>query len=175
MATRGKMVTAVFRDRNRAQDAYDRLVQRGYTSDELNVIMSEATRAACVEGRQDHFRNAGNLATEGMGVGGAIGTAVGATVAALAAIGTSVALPGLGLIVAGPAAAAFAGAGAGALTGGVLGALIGAGFTESNAQAYQDLIREGGVVVGVVPRNEQDAHDIQAEFEELHGENVYYG
>ena len=51
-----------------------------------------------------------------------------AVLAALTAAGTSIALPGLGLVIAGPLAAAAAGAGAGAATGGLLGALIGWGL-----------------------------------------------
>lgn len=118
--------------------------------------------------------HAGSQATEGMGVGGAIGTAVGATLAAVAAIGTSLAIPGLGLIVAGPIAAALAGGGAGAVTGGLLGWLIGLGITESNAQAYEEALREGGVVLGVHPRTSDDATEIKKYFEKHQGENVCY-
>jgi len=170
------MVTVVFRDRLNAQEAYDRLVRRGYTSDEINVIMSDATRAACcAEGRRDDKQNVGTMATEGMGVGGAIGTVIGAGLAAVAAIGTSLALPGLGLVIAGPIAAALAGGGAGAVTGGLLGGLIGLGIPESNAEAYQQVIKDGGVVIGVVPRSDSEASAIKQEFQDLGGENVYYG
>ena len=44
--------------------------------------------------------------------------------AAVAAAGTSLAIPGLGVVIAGPLAAALAGAGAGAATGGLLGAQV---------------------------------------------------
>ena len=177
MATKTSMVTAVFRDRLNAQEAYDRLVRRGYTSDEVNVIMSEATRAACNTPARlsDDKVSTGSKAAEGMGVGGAIGTVIGAGLAAVAAIGTSLAIPGLGIIIAGPIAAALAGGGAGAVTGGLLGGLVGLGIPESNAQAYQDVVREGGVVIGVVPRSSSEASAIKSEFEELGGENVYYG
>ena len=47
--------------------------------------------------------------------------------AAIAAIGTTLALPGLGLLIAGPIAAALVGAGSGAAAGGVLGALAAMG------------------------------------------------
>jgi hypothetical protein len=58
-----------------------------------------------------------NKAMESAGVGGAIGVTAGAIIAALAAIGTSIAIPGLGVVIAGPIATALAGAGAGGLTG----------------------------------------------------------
>src|SRR5205823_12747858 len=117
---------------------------------------------------------AGSKVKEGMGVGGAIGTAVGATVAGLAAVGSNLAIPGLGLVIAGPIAAALAGGGAGAVTGGLIGALVGAGITEQNARAYEEALRHGGVAIGVTPRNDDHASDIKKKFEEYNGENVCY-
>jgi hypothetical protein len=137
--------------------------------------MSDKTRSNFYpDGESDPHHAAGSLATEGMGVGGAIGTAIGATLAAVAAIGTSIAIPGLGLLVAGPLAAAFAGGGAGAVTGGIIGGLIGAGMTEQNAEAYSEALKNGGVVIGVHPRTSDDASEIQKKFKEFNGENVCY-
>lgn len=169
-----KMVTGIFRDRLDAETVFDYLHGMGYNSTEINVLMSDKTRLTYYPETVEAKHKASSKATEGMGVGGAIGTAVGATLAAVAAIGTSIAIPGLGLIVAGPLAAAFAGGGAGALTGGLLGGLIGAGMTEQNAQAYEDALQKGGVVIGVVPRNSKDANVIQKYFEEHNGESVCY-
>jgi hypothetical protein len=170
-----KMVTAVFRDRNDSEQAFDYLYHLGYTDREINVLMSDKTHSTVFGERREGKKNkAGTKAEEGMGIGGAIGTAVGATLAAVAAIGTTIALPGIGLLIAGPLAAAFAGGGAGAVTGGAIGALVGAGFTEQNAMAYEEALRNGGVVLGVVPRNREHANAIEARFKELHGENVCY-
>ena len=44
---------------------------------------------------------------------------------AVAAVGTTLLIPGLGIVVAGPLAAVIAGAGAGAATGGLIRALVG--------------------------------------------------
>jgi hypothetical protein len=173
-ATKKKMVTSVFRDRVSSQNAYNWLLNRGYNSSEINVLMSDTTRANYFPGDKEEPIAAGTQATEGMGVGGAIGTALGATLAAVAAIGTSVAIPGLGLIIAGPLAAALAGGGAGAVTGGLIGGLIGLGIPESNAQAFQEALREGGVVIGVVPRSSEEATHVKEYFEKHQGENVCY-
>src|SRR5262245_35597107 len=107
---RKKMVTAVFRDRFDAERAFDYLYAKGYTDSEINVLMSDKTRSSFypMSKKPEDTHDAGTLATEGMGVGGAIGTAVGATLAAVAAIGTTLAIPGLGLVVAGPIVAALA-------------------------------------------------------------------
>ena len=172
-----KLVHAVFRDRFDAERAFDFLHSKGYLDSEINVLMSDKTRSAHYPGTQEKEKEkneAGSLATEGMGVGGAIGTAVGATIGAIAAIGTALVLPGLGLVIAGPIAAALAGGGAGAVTGGLIGTLVGAGMTEQNAKAYEEALRNGGVAIGVVPHSDEDADAIQKKFREYNGENVCY-
>lgn len=168
-----RMLAAVFRDRVNAQTAYDRLVNRGYTNSEINVLMSDTTRAAYQAERHEEKHSVGNLAAQGAAAGGAVGTALGATLAAVMAAGTAIMIPGIGW-VAGPVIAALAGAGAGAITGGLVGAMIGLGIPESNARAYEDALREGGVVIGVMPRSADDAEAIPKEFENLNGENICY-
>lgn len=124
-------VTGSFADRESADRAYNSALGRGYKSDDINLMMSD-------DARKRHFSDAdakntdlGNKALEGAGLGGAIGGATGGIIAAIAAIGTSLVLPGLGLVVAGPIAAGLAGAGAGGLTGGIIGALIGSGIPKT--------------------------------------------
>ena len=165
------LITAVFRDRAKANQAYHWLMTHGYTSDDVNVLMSDATRARFVE-ESEGKHTAGNLGTEGVATGGTIGTAIGATVAAIAAIGTSIAIPGLGMVVSGPLLAALAGGGAGAVAGGLIGGLIGLGISESNAAAYEEALKAGGVVLGVTPANSDDESRIKEVFEELDGENI---
>jgi hypothetical protein len=169
MAKKNCTVTACFRNRFDASAAYDYLMSKGYSRDEVNVMMSNSTREAF---EKEGAHPVGSMATEGVAVGGAIGTAVGATTAAILAIGTSVALPGLGLIVAGPILAALAGGGAGAVTGGLIGGLVGLGIPESNAQAYEAALKEGGVVIGVNCRSSEDQSEIKKRFQELNGENI---
>src|SRR4051794_1731171 len=57
-----------------------------------------------------------------------------------------------------PIAAGLAGAGAGALTGGLIGALVGHGIPEEQARHYEQGVREGGILMGVQPRSDEDAH-----------------
>jgi hypothetical protein len=82
-------------------------------------------------------------------------------------------LPGLGLVVAGPIAAGLAGAGAGGLTGGVLGALVGAGIPEDRAKEYESGIKDGGIVMGVNPRSDDDATYLESEWRNFRGEKIY--
>ena len=162
------MVVAVFRDRAQANLAHEWLLARGYGDPEISTMMSAETRG--------HYEREGKFtvashAIEGVAAGGTIGTAVGATAAAIAAIGTSLVVPGFG-VIAGPIAAALAGGGAGAVAGGAIGGLIGLGIPESNARAYEAALRDGGVVLGVVP-HEGDTSEIKTRFEQLDGENVH--
>lgn len=166
------LVTGIFRDRASAERAYNDVAGRGYNTNDVNVVMSDATRKL-------HFAAAGtetelgNRASEGAGVGGAIGAGIGAVAAAFAAIGTSLIVPGLGLIIAGPIAAALAGAGAGGLAGGLVGALVGWGIPEERLKDYQDAVEGGGILMGVTPRNEDDAIYFESAWKNNRGEKVY--
>jgi hypothetical protein len=72
--------------------------RRGYGKDDVNVVMSDATR-------NEHFAKVGGAdielgtnAAEGAGVGGAIGGTPGAIAAPVAAVGTALAIRGLGIV-----------------------------------------------------------------------------
>ena len=166
-----RMVSGLFRDRESAERAYGSLSERGYGKDDVNLMMSDDTRKKYFS--DDDDSELGTKAWEGAGKGAAIGGGVGATLAAIAAIGTTLALPGIGLLIAGPIAAGLAGAGAGALSGGLIGALIGHGIPEQHAKHYEQGIREGGIVMGVQPRSDEDADYFEKNWRENRGESIY--
>ena len=174
MATTDPMLTGLFRDRDSAERAYQSISDRGYSRDDVNVVMSDETRkrhfSGSAEGRETEL---GTKAAEGAGIGGAIGGSLGAIAAAIAAVGTTIALPGLGLVIAGPLAAAIAGAGAGAATGGIVGALIGWGIPEERVTQYDAGIKEGGILMAVKPRNDEDALHFENQWRQNQGEHVY--
>jgi hypothetical protein len=171
-AARSGMVTGLFRDRESAERAYGSLNARGYGKDDVNLVMSDETRKKhfAVDGRETEL---GNKALKGTGTGAVIGGAVGATLAAIAAIGTTLALPGIGLLVAGPIAAGLAGAGAGGATGGLIGALVGAGIPEERVKRYEEGIKNGGIMMGVTPRTPEDATYFEEDWKKNRGEEVY--
>ena len=169
---RSRMVTGLFRDRESAERAYSSLTSRGYSKDDVSLMMSDEARNKHFGGDQADTE-LGSKALEGAGVGSAIGGTIGATLAAIAAIGTTVALPGLGLLVAGPLAAGLAGAGAGGLTGGLIGALVGSGIPEDRAKEYEKGVNEGGIVMGVNARSDEDADYFANDWRNNRGESVY--
>jgi len=168
---RRPIMTGMFRDRDSAENAYRSLTTRGYSKDDVNVLMSDETR-------KRHFSDdgpdteLGSKALEGAAVGAGIGGTLGAILAGVAAVGT-LAIPGVGLIAAGPIAAALAGLGAGAATGGLIGALVGAGIPEERAKLYEKGINEGGIVMGVEPRSDEDADYFEREWKNYRGEHIY--
>jgi hypothetical protein len=167
-----RMLTAIFRDRASTERAFDWLMDRGYGPEEINILMSERTRRGYHDHGTDGQIKSSTHAAEGMAEGGVLGTAIGATVGAILALGTSIVIPGMGLVVAGPLVAAIAGGGAGAVAGGAVGGLVGLGIPESNAKAYEEALKNGGVVFGVVPHSSEDAKAIRNYFEELKADNI---
>jgi len=94
-------VTGLFKTRAAAEAAVDAIIKRGYTRDDISVLMSDATK------NKEFAVQTRSHAADGMGVGGAIGGTVGAVLLAILAVGTSIAIPG-GIFIAGPVAAALA-------------------------------------------------------------------
>ena len=162
------MVTGLFPDRASAEAAYNSAHTRGYSKDDVNLVMSDDTRKRhfaddSVMGKETEL---GNKAAEGAGIGGAI-------LAGIAAVGTSIALPGLGLVIAGPLAAAAAGAGAGAASGGLIGALIGWNMPEERVKEYEEGVKNGGILMGVKTRNDEDALHFENEWKQNGGQQIY--
>jgi uncharacterized protein YjbJ (UPF0337 family) len=119
------LLTGTFRDRESAERAYGSLTNRGYRSDDINLLMSDETRKKHFDDKDTEL---GSKAAEGAGVGGGIGGVAGGILGAILALGTNAIVPGLGIVVAGPLLAGLAGAGAGGAVGGLIGALVGAGI-----------------------------------------------
>jgi len=167
-----QMLTGMFSDRDSAERSYDALRKKGYTDKEISLIMSDDTRKKHFTNKNDETK-IGNKAAEGAGTGALIGGAVGTAVGIVAAIGTSLVIPGLGLIIAGPILAGLAGAGAGGVTGGLIGALVGSGIPEERAKLYEKGVKDGRIVMGVHPRNEEDAKFFENDWRTNKGEEIY--
>jgi hypothetical protein len=160
------IMTGSFRDRESAERAYNAIEARGYKSDEIHVLMSDETRKRLFT--KNETTDMGNKAFEGAAVGVAAGTAVGATLVGLAATAAAVTIPVLGIVIAGPLAGALAGGAAGATAGGLVGMLVGAGIPEARAKMYETDLKDGGIVLGVMPRHDEDARYFETEWKGQH-------
>ena len=170
-----RYVTGLYTTRDDADRAYRELSSRhGYAADDIDVMMTDDTR-------RRHFGDVepgeeftgGTKAAEGLGAGSAIGGTERRAHGALFAVGSSLVIPGIGLVVAGPIAAALAGAGAGGATGGLIGALIGAGIPEERARVYERGLNDGGIVIGTRARDDAHAAELERDFTSYGGRNIY--
>lgn len=139
-----------------ANDYYDFLIKSRYSTDDITVIMSKKTKERFYA-TNEHISNTGEETLKGAGAGSAIGGTLGAIAGAFLAIGSSLVIPGLGIAVAGPIAAALAGAGAGGATGAIIGALTKAGLSDSSATEYKNAMDKGQIIISVEPK---DRHDV---------------
>ncbi|MGB3541948.1 hypothetical protein [Rubrivirga sp.] len=171
--TNRSLVTGTFRDPVAANRYYSSLRDRGYTDDDVHVVMSDDTRERYNRNVAEDEIEQGSKAAEGAGVGAAVGGTTGGVIGAIAGIGGAVLIPGIGA-VAGPLAGALAGAGAGGAGGSLLGALVGAGIPEDQAQVYENDVKDGGIMVGVHPKDDKDRTYLESSYTEHGADNVYY-
>lgn len=137
-------VVGLFPDRASADQAVCELKDAGYQDSQISVV--GATTEA-----------------EATASGAATGAAVGAGAAALASLGISFGvIPVIGPVLAmGPLSAALLSAVGGAAAGGLTGALVGLGFSQEDADYYQDEVKKGNYLVTVDAGNRsQDAQAI---------------
>lgn len=135
------LTVELFDNKEQAELAFIEAVKLGYKPEEINVVLSE-------DSRKKHYES--ELATpesdasgKGLLAGGVLGGTIGGTIGALIALGTNLAVPGLGLIIAGPIA------GAGGISGGLLGAMIGWGMPEESTEAYEKGLKRGEIILAV--------------------------
>ena len=161
-----KMVTGLFKDSETVEQAYDIISQRGYGTADINVVMSDDTRKRYFADDRQINTALGRKVAEGGALGGPMGGTIGTILPAIIAVGI-VALPGLGLILAGPVAVALAAAGAAGLTVGLIGALSDWGIPEERAKQYETGIHDGGILMGVRPRSDEDARYFEQQWEAI--------
>lgn len=162
-------IDRVFDTAESANDYYDFLIKSGYSTNDITVIMSEDTKERFYA-TNEHISKTGEEALKGAGTGSAVGGTVGAIAGALLAIGSSIVIPGLGIAVAGPIAAALAGAGAGGATGAIIGALTKAGLSDSASTEYKNAMDKGHIIISIEPK---DRNDII--ITEKYGREIYNG
>src|SRR5262245_58546409 len=112
-------IIGLFNDRRTARRAYLALFNYGYTQGEITVAMSDEIRKIPPLSVESELQD---KTLEGLGAGMIIGAGVGALVGAIAGVGTSLIVPGLGMVIAGPLATGLTGAGAGGVACGLIGA-----------------------------------------------------
>ena len=170
------MVTGLFSDRDSAERAYGSILSRGYVNDEINVVMTEETRKQLFpeDGLVTELGTKASEGTANLGdpAGGTLAT-ISTALSAIGAAGALLLLPGLGIVAAGPVAAAIAGAATAGVAGGLVSALHHWGIPEARSDAYESAIKQGGILLAVKPHSVDDARYFEQHWKENHGANLH--
>jgi len=167
------VVTGIFRDTSSVEQAYDVVTRLGYDKGDINVVMSDETRRRFLSEQRPVDTDLARKTAEGGELGGPTGGRIGILLPILAAVGTTVALSGVGLIAAGPIAAALLGAGATGVAAGLIGALADWGIADERLKQYEADIHDGGILVAVKCRSQEDARRIAQEWSALGGQRIH--
>jgi hypothetical protein len=149
-----------FSSHREAEAALIALRDSGFLMDRVSVIAKNADPNDSIAGVATETRG-GNRADEGAKAGAATGGILGGLGGLLVGLGT-LAIPGVGPVIAGGAAATalattLSGGAIGAAAGGLTGALVGLGIPESQAQIYNDRFSRGDYLV-MVDGTEEELH-----------------
>jgi hypothetical protein len=151
MTNQGGWVGGSFPDRESAERAYQLIINRGYSDEDISVMMSDETRRRDFPGAGDETEF-GNKVLEGGADSATKGSARGALIGTVLALRSNLLLPGIGLVIGGPLFI-----GVGAISGGMVGALNSSGIPWDQAEKYESDVKQGHVILGVTPRTEEDA------------------
>lgn len=174
-ATYTGVITCIFDSVEDAETACTELIKRGYKPGEITVIMSDETRDRYF-GHHKHEPKIDPAINTPAETG--VDTAIEAMVGIVAALGSLVAVPGIGLIVGGPLMTGLSEENRDKLYSGVTETLIDAGIPEEQAIYYENSLVDGGIVIGVAPRNSEDRKAIVDEWnyyraKQIHGSEAY--
>ena len=167
-ARTGHTVVGVFDGPNHAEMALTELKDAGFAPNQVSIVAKD-TR----EGR-DLVESSGmeGAETTGAATGAVLGGITGGILGWLVGIGT-LAIPGIGPIVAaGALATTLGGAAVGATAGGLIGALVGAGVPEEHARGYEESVGRGQILLTVHATDSTQAERARQVFEQHGGADV---
>ncbi|GIP41280.1 hypothetical protein J31TS4_45600 [Paenibacillus sp. J31TS4] len=142
-----RKIVGVFETEEQAIGAIEALKEQGYTEDDISIVAKDRKETAAVE------EQTGTKGAKGLAAGAVTGGVIGGAAGLFASVG-SLAIPGIGpLLAAGAITATLTGAAIGASAGGFVGSLVGLGISEDEAKAYDDYVR-GGMMLVLVETDE---------------------
>jgi uncharacterized protein (TIGR02271 family) len=152
-----KTVIGLFDNRAEAQSVVQELLSENFRREDISVMSKKAEGHAKQGEVVEYVEEDGDEQIKDMAKGAGTGAAIGGLAGLLLSL-TSLAIPGIGpVLAAGPLAAVIAGAGIGATAGGLISGLTRLGVPEEDANYYAEGVRRGGTLVSV------DAADDRAE------------
>lgn len=167
-------LTGLFADTASAERAFQACVDRGYDIGQVNVVISESTRRELFADDSELGTELARRKAEGGELGGPSGGRIGILVTIFAAMGAAAAVPALGFVLAGPVAVALAAAGAAGVTAGLIAALGDWGVPKDRIEKYEAAVNEGGILMMLETRDEDDAREIEKRWKKIGGRDIHY-
>ncbi|MCC5662988.1 histidine kinase [Nostoc sp. CHAB 5784] len=160
-----KRAIGVFSHRRDAEAAITELGDAGFPLSRVSIIAKDTNGHGIAGVDADKNVGTGNKADEGVKAGAATGGIVGGLTGLLVGLGT-LAIPGIGPVIAGGAAATalastVAGGAIGAAAGGIVGGLVGLGIPEDKARVYSDRFQRGDYLV-IIDGTEAEIREAEA-------------
>lgn len=157
---RTRRAIGVFSHRRDAEAALIELRDAGFPMNQVSLIAKDTNGNNNIAGVNTNL-GTGNKADEAAKAGAATGGALGGLGGLLVGLG-ALAIPGVGPVIAGGAAATalattLAGGAIGAAAGGLAGGLVGLGIPENRARVYGDRVNKGDHLV-IVDGTEDEIH-----------------
>jgi hypothetical protein len=165
-------LVGIFDTEDAAERAYQACLDRGYELGQVNVLVSEDTRAKLLQSDHEMAAELGKREAEGGELGGPKGGRVGLLVTVFAAVGAAVAVPAIGFAV-GPVAVALTAAGAAGVAGGLIAAMGDWGMPEERVRGYEADVRKGAILMSVEAHSAADADAIAAEWRNSGGREIH--
>ncbi len=185
-ASTDKGLVGVFDNRTIAETAFELIHNRGYDKSDINLIMSHQAKELYFSNKsfegdpvfteQDMIKETEphkvtNVVLKDAAIGAGIGVTIGAILGAIAAIGTSIAIPGVGLIIAGPLASGLVSATGLGIGGGMIGGVFGFEVPDTHTTIDEE-IQKNKILIGIHPKSKEDSDFIIKEWNNLSGARV---
>lgn len=160
-------VSGVFFTKKDADRAYNSLIRRGHTPDDISVLMSDETLNVYENPSQG---NAG--AKDDQEHNSAIDKAKNVLSEAIISITTMISLPGLGIAISNTLLRKIHGPDAETQKAGSIGEVIGSRIPDEHTNFYGDSMKEGGIIISVDPRNLEEKRAIVKDFKDNNGYDI---
>ena len=159
-------VSGVFFTKKDADKAYNALIRRGHTPDDISVLMSDETLNIYENPSRE---NAG--AKEDVEQDSALEKAKIVLAEAVVSITTMISLPGLGIAISNTLLKRITGT-TEMPSDKTVGSVIGARIPEEHSSSYGDSMKEGGIIISVDPRNKEEKRAIVKDFKDNNGHDI---
>jgi hypothetical protein len=154
-----------------AEQAYKDALDSGYDKSDITVFLTDTTRDKYFPTKDTNSDNIVD-AIEEPKVGAAVGGVMGALLGGIIAVGTTVTLPGFGVVISGPLLGLIAGSGAGAVAGDMVASLNAGGFPKDIASKYEAGIKAGNVLIGINTNSSGNYNMLSAKWDKYSHLNI---